>query len=51
MFIVIEMSSDAKYATIVTNENSENMVFASKEEAQKIANECQNGIIVEITTN
>jgi len=49
MFIVIEHDGSAKWAAIVTNEEGENKTFLTKEEAQKEVDECQNGIIVELT--
>lgn len=48
MFIVIEIHGGAQYATIVTDENGQNKIFDTNEEAQKEANECQHGIIVEV---
>lgn len=46
MYIVIEFTSSAKWAAIVTYENGENKVFDTKKEAQKEANLCQNAIVV-----
>lgn len=47
-FIVIETFGGANYATIVTNEDGENMIFNTREEAQAEADDCQDGIVVEI---
>ena len=46
MYIVIEFSSSAKWAQIVTYENGENKVFNSKKEAKEEASLCQNAIVV-----
>lgn len=48
MFIVIEIHGGAEYAAIVTNEEGENKVFDTKEEAQVEADDCQDAIIVEL---
>jgi hypothetical protein len=47
-FIIIECHGGAEYAIICTDENGNNLVFESQEEAEVEANECQDGVIVEI---
>lgn len=46
MYIVIEKFGGAEYACIVTNEDGENKVFDTIEEAQIEADDCQDAIIV-----
>lgn len=48
MYIVIEKFGGAEYASIVTDENGNNKVFENKVDAQEEANECQDGIVVEL---
>jgi hypothetical protein len=48
MFIVIEKHGGAEYAIIVTNEEGENKIFETREEAQIEAEDCQDAIIVEL---
>lgn len=48
MFIVIEKHGGAEYAIIVTNEDGENKIFDNREEAQAEADDCQEGIVVEL---
>lgn len=48
MFIVIEKHGGAEYAIIVTNEEGENKIFETREEAQIEADDCQDAIVVEI---
>ena len=47
-FIVIETFGGAKHASIVTNEDNEVMVYDTRKEAQGEADDCQDGIVVEI---
>lgn len=47
-YIVIETFGGADYAIIVTDEEGNNMVFDTLEEAQDEADECQGGMVVEI---
>jgi hypothetical protein len=47
MFIVIEKHGGAEYAIIVTNEEGENKIFETREEAEIEADDCQDAIIVE----
>ena len=46
MYIVIEKHGGWEYASICTNEDGTNKLFNTLEEAQKEANDCQDGIIV-----
>ncbi len=46
MFIVIEKHGGWEYASIVIDENGNNKVFDTIEEAQKEADDCQDGIVV-----
>lgn len=48
MFIVIEKHGGAEYAIIVTNEEGENKIFETREEAQVEADDCQDAIVVEL---
>lgn len=48
MFIVIETHGGPEYAAIVTDENGNNKVFETIEEAQAEADDCQDGKIFEI---
>lgn len=48
MFIVIEKHGGPEYAAICTDQEGNNLVFDTREEAQKEADDCQDGIIVEI---
>lgn len=47
-YIVIEKFGGAEYATIVTDEDGNTMVFDTYVDAQHEANGCQDGIVVEI---
>lgn len=44
-YIVIEVF-DPTWPSIITSSNGYPIIFNSKEEAQKEADECQNGIVV-----
>lgn len=46
MYIVIEKHGGWEYAAIVTDENGNNKVFDTIEEAQKEADDCQDGIVI-----
>jgi len=46
MYIVIEKHGGWEYAAIVTDRDGNNRIFDTIEEAQKKANECQDGIVV-----
>jgi len=47
-YIVIEMFGGAEYAIIATDTNGNNLVFETLEEAENEANDCQDGLIVEL---
>jgi predicted RNase H-like HicB family nuclease len=47
-YIIIEKHGGAEYAIIVTDTNGCNLVFETKEEAEKEAADCQDGVIVEL---
>lgn len=47
-WIVIETFGGAEYATVVTNEDGENKVFDNAKDAQDEADDCQDGIVVEV---
>ena len=48
MFIVIEAHGGAEYAIVVTDEDGNNKVFETEEEALKEADNCQYGFVVEL---
>lgn len=48
MYIVIEKHGGAEYATIVMNEDGSNMVFTTFDVASLEAEDCQDGIVIEI---
>ena len=49
MFIVIECWPDAQSAAIVADpESGTNLVFNTQTDAQKEADQCQNGIVIEV---
>jgi hypothetical protein len=49
MFIVIETLGGPEYATICTNEDGDNAVFETEEEATRFASsECHEGVVVEL---
>lgn len=47
-FIVIECHGGPEYAAICTDEEGNNLVFDTLEQAQKEADDCQDGKVVEI---
>jgi len=47
-YIVIETHGGAEYAIIVTNQEGNNLVFDSREEAEAEAADWQDGIVVEL---
>lgn len=47
-FIVIEMHGGAAYAITATYTDGNNLVFENREEAEKEAGDCQNGLVVEL---
>lgn len=48
MFIVIEKFGGPEYAIIVTDEEGNNKIFDTEEEAQAEVEDCQDGIVLEI---
>lgn len=46
MYLVIETFGGLENAAIVTDQDGNNKVFHTKEDAQKEADECQNGLVV-----
>jgi len=47
-YIVIETHGGPEYATICTDENGNNLVFDTADEAEAEAADCQDGLVVEI---
>jgi hypothetical protein len=47
-YIVIETFGGAEYATIVTDQDGNNLVFENREDAEAEAADCQDGMIVEL---
>lgn len=47
-YIVLECHGGPEYAIVVTNSDGNNKVFTSYSEAQKEADQCQDGMVVEI---
>jgi len=47
-FIVIETHGGAEYAIIATDTDGNNLVFEDREEAEKEASDCQDGLVVEL---
>lgn len=47
-FIVIECHGGPQYAAICTDEEGNNLVFDTREEAETEANDCQDGLVVEL---
>jgi hypothetical protein len=47
-YIIIETHGGAEYAIIVTDPDGNNLVFETLEEAENEANDCQDGLIVEL---
>jgi len=45
-YLVIELFGGPEYAAIVTNEKGDNLVFNTLGEAEKEADECQQGLVV-----
>lgn len=48
MYLVIEKHGGPEFAIIVTNEDGSNKVFDDNESAQKEADDCQDGIVIEL---
>jgi len=47
-YIVIEKHGGPEYAIIVTDEDGNNKIFDTEDEAQTEADDCQDGIVVEL---
>jgi hypothetical protein len=47
-YIVIEMLGGPEYAIIATDTDGNNLVFENREDAEKEAKDCQDGVIVEL---
>lgn len=47
-YIVIELHGGAEYAAIVTDEQGNNKIFDSLEDANAEASECQQGIVISL---
>ena len=47
-FIVIECHGGPEYCSIVTDEGGDNKVFSTLEEASKEAENCQDGMVVQV---
>lgn len=48
MFIVIENHGGPEYACIVMDEEGNNKVFSTEEDAQIEADDCQDGYVIEL---
>lgn len=47
-YIVLECFGGAEYVTVVTDEEGNNKVFNTREDAETEAGDCQDGIIIEL---
>ena len=47
-YIVIERHGGPEYAIIITDEDGNNLIFETYQDARQEANECQDGLIVEL---
>lgn len=47
-YIVIECHGGPEYAAICTDQEGNNLVFDNKEDAQKEADDCQDGRVIEL---
>ena len=47
-FVVMETHGGPEYAVILTDENGVNKTFDSIEEAEQEADDCQDGIVIEL---
>ncbi|MEO6523713.1 MAG: hypothetical protein ABIN91_18665 [Mucilaginibacter sp.] len=48
MYIIIEKFGGPEYAIVVTDQDGNNLVFETREEAEKEKSNCQDAIVVEI---
>jgi hypothetical protein len=47
-YIILESHGGAEYTIVCTDENGNNLVFDTREEAEAEAAQCQDGVIVEL---
>ena len=47
-YFVIEMHGGPEYAIIVTDTDGNNLVFERLEDAETVAEDCQDGLVIEI---
>lgn len=47
-FIIIETHGGAEYAVIVTDYEGNNLIFDTRDEAERVTEDCQAGIIIEL---
>jgi hypothetical protein len=47
-FLVLELLGGPEYAAIVTNQDGNNLVFDTRQEAEAEAADCQDGLVVEV---
>lgn len=47
-YIIIESFGGAEYAIIAMDEQGNNLVFETREEAEAQATQCQDGIVIEL---
>jgi hypothetical protein len=47
-YIIIEKHGGPEYAIIVTDQNGNNLVFENCEDAETVAADCQDGLIIEL---
>lgn len=48
MYIVLELFPEPELATIVTNEDGTNKVFYDYDKAAKEADDCQDGLVIQL---
>lgn len=48
MYIIIETHGGPQYAIIVTDQDGNNLVFETREDAETEAADCQDGIIIKL---
>jgi hypothetical protein len=47
-YLIIEIHGGPEYAIIVTDQNGNNLVFENREDAEAEAQDCQEGLTVEL---